>query len=129
MNTKIFMTSSALILGLAGVILNFVPDIVLEHFQLEKSATSQVFLQISGAMYIGLAMLNWMSKGGLIGGIYNHPIAMANFTHFMIASLALIKHLKNATASTPSLWIIAVIYTVFAVVFGLILFRHPSKGA
>ena len=45
-------------------------------------------MQIIGSLYFALAILNWMSKGSFIGGIYNRPIAIANLTHFVIAGLA-----------------------------------------
>ena len=37
------------------------------------------------------AMLNWMAKGVIIGGIYSRPIVIANLAHFLIGDLELIK--------------------------------------
>jgi len=31
-------------------------------------------MQIIGSFYFAFAILNWMSKGSIIGGIYNRPI-------------------------------------------------------
>ena len=91
MNTKSLMTLSAMILALVGISLIFLPNEILDYLELSVSETLQLLMQIIGSLYFALAILNWMSKGSLIGGIYGRPIAMANLTHFVIAGLALIK--------------------------------------
>ena len=54
------------------------------------------------------------------------PLAMGNFAHFMIAAIALIKFSMNNSGS-PYLWIIAVVYSIFAILFGIVLFTNPAK--
>ncbi|MEC9007310.1 MAG: hypothetical protein VX731_04205, partial [Candidatus Neomarinimicrobiota bacterium] len=77
-----------------------------------------------GSFYFAFAMLNWMSKGSLIGGIYNRPIALANWTHFFIAGLALIKGVLANPSLSYVIWSIAIIYSIFAILFGIVLFKH-----
>jgi len=125
MNTKIVMTASAIILGLTGIILTFMPMELLHYINFETSKSAQVLIQILGALYFSFAMLNWMTKTTIIGGIYNRPIAVANFTHFTVAGLALIKGLLSSPGLQNTAWIIAIIYAIFALSFGIILFRHP----
>lgn len=125
MNTKIVMTASAIILGITGIIFTFMPLELLRYINFETSKSVQVLIQILGALYFSFAMLNWMTKTTTIGGIYNRPIAVANFTHFTIAGLALIKGLFSSPGLQNTAWIIAIIYSVFALSFGIILFRHP----
>ena len=80
------------------------------------------------AMYFGFAMLNWMSRRSLIGGIYNRPIAIANMTHFLMVGIALSK-LMLAQADLPKIfWLITGIYVIYAVIFGWLLFRTPPLG-
>ena len=129
MNTKIVMTASALLLGLSGIILTFMPMEVLSYLHVDTSKSAQILMQILGALYFAFAMLNWMTKTSLIGGIYNRPIAVANFTHFTIAGLALIKGLFSSSDLQNPMWIMAIIYAVFAIAFGIILFRHPLPKA
>ena len=81
MNTKLLMTLSAMILALIGISLIFLPNEILDYLELSVSETLQLLMQIIGSLYFALAILNWMSKGSIIGGIYNRPIAMANLTH------------------------------------------------
>ena len=76
------MTLSAIILALIGISLIFLPKEILDYFELSVSDTLELLMQIIGSFYYAFAMLNWMSKGSIIGGIYNRPIAIANLTHY-----------------------------------------------
>ena len=118
------MTISAVILGVTGIILSFIPQEV-SHFFSMTGSTPIVF-QILGALYFGFAMLNWTAKANLFGGIYSRPVATGNFTHFLIGGLALIKLLLHNTNGT-SMWACAILYLIFAVLFGYVLFNHPAS--
>jgi hypothetical protein len=110
-------------MGITGLVLTFLPQEVASAVGWTEG--SVIVFQIAGALYFGFAMLNWMSKANLIGGIYNRPVAVGNATHFFIAALALLKFSpKNAV-----LTVMAIIYSFFAVAFVYILFTHPVKGS
>jgi len=123
--TKLSMSASAIALGAAGIIMTFVPEAVLGYFSLEMSRMLVLLVQILGALYFAFGMLNWMSKASLIGGIYNRPIAVANFSHFFIAGLALIKSIISNSDLPLIFLVIGIVYLIFALLFGLILFKHP----
>ena len=125
MNTKSLMTLSAIILALIGISLIFLPNEILDYLELSASETLQLLMQIIGSFYFAFAILNWMSKGSIIGGIYNRPIAMANLTHFVIAGLALIKGVLANPSLSYVIWSIAIIYSIFAILFGIVAFKHP----
>ncbi|MBK8291495.1 MAG: hypothetical protein IPK96_11735 [Flammeovirgaceae bacterium] len=125
MNTKWIMIATSLLLGVSGIALTFAPDLIIGSLGVNPSQVSIILGQILGALYFGFAMLDWMTKESLIGGIYNRPVAVANFTHFMIAGLALVK----ASISNPQIPILLIlvsgVYAVLALLFGILLFRHP----
>ena len=124
MNSKLIMTSSAMFLGLAAIVFTFFPEEIVSILGLEGVNT--IILQILGALYFGFAMVNWMGKSNVIGGIYGRPVAMGNFSHFMIAGIALLK----AFIGNPILNGMAVftlIYLIFGVLFGLVLFGKLLK--
>ena len=125
MNTKLIMLLSAIFLGVSGISLSFLPAEIAAYMGLTATVESQLVLQILGALYFAFAMLNYMAKGSIIGGIYNRPIAVANFTHSVIGALALIKGLSNTQPLPGLFWLLAGVYAVFALSFGIILFRHP----
>ena len=127
MNTKTIMIASAFFFGIAGISLSFFPQEILTHLGIAADELLTLCFQILGAMYLGFGMLNWMTKSSIIGGIYNKPIAMANFLHFVVAALAYTKGV-TAIPEVPALvWVIAAVYVLFAFSFGLIMFRHPLK--
>jgi hypothetical protein len=126
MNTKLIMTLSAACLSAAGIVFTFMPQEIMQYAQLEANHPLSFLIQVLGAMYFAFAMLNWMTRTALIGGIYNKPIAMANFLHFFIAGMAIDKILLANSTQPILLWIIGATYTLFAIVFGLIFFRNPT---
>lgn len=125
MNTKLLMTISAVVLGAAAIILTFMPEEV-AHF-LNLTGSYPIILQILGALYFGFAMLNWTAKGNLIGGIYSRPVAIGNFSHFLIGGLALIK-LALHNPGWTSIWVCAVVYLIFALLFGWVFFNNPASA-
>lgn len=128
MNTKILMTTSSIILGATGIMLTFAPDIVLSNLNVDTNQTALLLVQVMGGMYFGYSMLNWMTKESLIGGIYNRPIAIANFTHFLIAGLAIGKRLISNPSLPKALWATGAVYAILGLLFIMILFRHPINS-
>lgn len=123
LNTKTLMTISAIFLGIGGVLLSFLPQETM-HLMGKEDDLSFV-LQMCGALLFGFGMLNWLVKGSLIGGIYNKGIVVANFAHFFIGSSVLIKqYAKNTEMSY--LLILGIIYSIFAIGFGYLLFNSPK---
>ena len=121
MPTKLILSSSAILLAFAGTILIFAPIEIASWMGWPNETAS--LIQIVGSLYFGFAMINWMSKANLIGGIYNRPIAVGNLTHFFIAALSLIK----IPDKTLVIYCITAVYSIYAFSFGLILFTHPIK--
>jgi Fe2+ transport system protein B len=126
MNTKIIMTASVIALGMAGIALIFIPGEIARYFDLEDSKSLILIGQILGALYFGFAMLNWMTRTSIIGGIYNKPIAVANFIHFFIAGLALVKAVMANPGLPALVWVVTIVYALFAICFGIIFYRRPA---
>lgn len=124
-NSKVLMISSALVMGAIGIILEFFPREVLISIQATGDAPMALFVQITGALYLGSAMTNWMAKAVLIGGIYSRPLAIGNFVHFLVGALALTKF----SLSLPpfnAIWVITLVYVLFASLFGFVFFTNPA---
>jgi hypothetical protein len=128
MNTRLLMTASALVLALLGLPCTFAPDMVLKELTGSTSGAAELLVQVMGALYLGFAGLNWMGRANLIGGIYGRPVAIGNLMHFLVAAIALLKYAPNATPSAPA-WVLAAIYAVLAVAFGLVVFGNPLRAA
>lgn len=121
------MISSSIILGILGTILTFLPDEVISEIRITSNLISTFSFQLLGALYLGFALLNWMSKESLIGGIYNKPIVVGNFMHFGVGALALIKTISNIKPHLGIAISITVIYALFAILFAYVFRTNPSK--
>ena len=125
MHTRILMAMSAAFMAALGLVALFVPDQILRLQGTPADPTGMLLVQMMAALYIGFASLNWAARGVLIGGIYARPVAMGNFTHFAIAAIVLTK----AAVELGTLLVapVAAAFVIFALWFGLVLFR-PLKS-
>ncbi|MGH9421920.1 MAG: hypothetical protein ACRD3J_18230 [Thermoanaerobaculia bacterium] len=122
MNTRILMTSAAIAQAILGLIALFAPQELLTCIGVTPAGFLPSLVQLLAATLLGLAMTDWMAKDSKIGGIYLRPIAIGNFLNFAIGAITLIKF---AIHGHPPLFAIvaAVVYTVFAVAFAVVVFR------
>jgi hypothetical protein len=126
MNTKWIMTITALLFAIIGIFLSFAPDYVMTLMKISPNPVTQLVLQLLGATYYAFAMLNWMAKGSIIGGIYNRPVSVANFTHFLIGGMALARAAFGHYNLPMIVGVFAGFYIVGALIFGLMLSKHPG---
>jgi hypothetical protein len=127
MNTRLLMRASAAFLGLLGASATFLPQEILARAGAPPVGAGVVLVQIAGALYLGFALLNWMAQGNLIGGIYSRPVAVGNLGHFAIAGLSLLKAVLGGQR-LPEIVVGTVAYLLFAVLFALVVFRHPAQS-
>lgn len=113
-------------MGIIGISASFIPHGILTFIGLSTNQPLPLLIQVMGAMYFAFAMINWFAKNNLIGGIYGKPIAIGNFSHLMISSLALVKGINNDSISSVIL-AIAVVYLISAILFSFIAFCNPVK--
>ncbi|MCD8741308.1 hypothetical protein LT679_11900 [Mucilaginibacter roseus] len=127
MNSKLIMTICAAFLAVMGIALTFAADDIIITFVAEPTEILRIISQLLGATYFAFAVLNWMAKGAIIGGIYNKPLVMANFAHFFIGGAMLAKTALRNQQLPAGLVILAGIYVVMALLFAFIMFRHPNN--
>lgn len=125
MNTRVLMGGSAVVMAILGLVGSFGPAELLGAAGARSTDGLKLLVQVLAALYLGFAMLNWMSKDAVIGGIYGRPTTMANLLHFFAGGMALLKGAAREPGA-GALWVLAVVYGVFAVGFGLVAFR-PAK--
>jgi hypothetical protein len=122
MNPRLLLTTSALAMGVTGIAGTFAPV----EIATSLGAGAPLVVQLLAALLFSCAMVNWMARGSLIGGIYNRPIAVGNLAHFVIGALVLAKAVI-AGERRLAFVVSAGIYIVFAVAFGAVLFRSPVR--
>ncbi|MBP8824396.1 MAG: hypothetical protein KBH07_12210 [Flavobacteriales bacterium] len=126
MNSRYLMIASAAVLAVLGLLLSFAPEETLAYLGQPAMGAVPVLLQLAGALYLGFALMNWTAKGMVLGGIYGRAIMLGNFLHFTMGALALLKAAIDPGFGTI-IWVLTAIYTVFALLFGRLLFTHPGK--
>jgi hypothetical protein len=68
-----------------------------------------------------------MAKKSLIGGIYNKPIALGNFMHFLVGAFALIKIISKIQIHIEFVISLTIVYTIFAILFAYVFKTNPSR--
>ena len=126
MNTKFLMMCSAVVMAFPGFTASFLPMELLTMLGMTANELPILFMQITGALYLGFAIMNWMAKTVLMGGIYARPLAMGNFLHFTVVALALFKFTLNSH-QTFYAWAATLVYSIFAVLFGIVVFTSPKQ--
>ena len=125
MHSRVLMIASAVFLAALGFVTSFLPEKVLGLHGSVPDTPTLLLVQMTGALYLGFAILNWTARSVLIGGIYARPVALGNFLHFAMVSVMLIK--AAIVHGVVQLAISATVFSVFAIWFGLVLFRPPSS--
>lgn len=121
LNTTLLMTASAAVMGVLGVVAMLFPEELLALLGTSLDSSAALPIKLLGTAYVGYAVLNWMAREKLIGGIYSRPVALGNFAHFFIAATVLIKQLTVA-AHPRVLSVGAVVFAALAVSFGSVVF-------
>ena len=121
------MMASAVFLGIIGFALTFLPEEMYGYLSSDINQASLLILQILGAGYLGFAMLNWMTKNNLIGGIYSKPLVIGNLVHFLVSSFALIKIVAILENHFYFILTLTIIYSVFTLGFGFVFMANPNK--
>lgn len=122
MNTKLLMTSSSLLLALAGIFALFAPDVLLTLCGAPTADPLSTLIQLMGALYFSMAMMNWTAKDSAIGGIYARPVSIANFSQFLIGTLLLAKVVLSSGFNL-AITLLLVVYAIFAILFYWLVFR------
>ena len=129
MNTKVLLTASVVFLGSIGVGFTFFPKEILNYLQIDSLEITFLMAQILGALFLGFAMMNWMAKGSIIGGIYNKPLVIGNFMHFLLGAITLLKLVFKVEDLQTVIIPLTIGYSLFALGFAYVFLTNPAKLA
>lgn len=113
---------SAAVLLTGGLALLFGADALLPRLAPGVPPTAAWVGQLLAAAWLGVAALNWLHRGTLLGGIYGRPVVFANLVLYFVSALSALRALP---AGGPRLWFVAGPAAALAVVYGALLFRGP----
>jgi len=121
------LTFSAAVLGALGIAASFAPQELLGLLGAPPATAAVLSVQLLGAAWLALAMLDWMSRGSVIGGIYGRPLVVTNLTCFAISTIVVAKLLMQAPDATLAVLLCA--FALPALGFGWCLFNPPVNKA
>lgn len=125
MQTRILMAASALFMAVLGTAALFLPEEILRYTGTVPAALINAVVQAAGALYLGFAVLNWLARGVLIGGIYARPLALGNFLHFAVVAISLVQVVLEVRL--PLIAGLTAIYVALAAWFGLTLLTRAGQ--
>ncbi|MEP2276852.1 MAG: hypothetical protein ABJH98_15455 [Reichenbachiella sp.] len=124
MKTKVLMIFSVVYLVVQGLILTFLPQEVHAYFNISVNGIGILISQTLGAALLAFALLNWMTRSNILGGIYGKPLMMANFLFFFASGMSYLK-----AADGYFIWVMAGLSMAFGFSFGYVAFTHPFKNS
>ena len=124
MTGSLIARASAILLTAGGVALLFAPEEIVALLAGSDELPMTALLgQLLAAAWLGLAALNWLTRGSVLGGIYGRPIVLANASLYFISAMVLLDAPKGA-----AVWIGFVLAAAMAAAYGALLFRGPFTG-
>lgn len=115
---------SAAVLLFGGLALLFAPDVLLPALVPGFPPTGAWVGQLLAAAWLGIATLNWLQRGAILGGIYGRPIVLANLVLYFVTALSAVRALPSAG---PRVWLVAGPAAGLAIVYGVLLVRGPFE--
>ena len=118
--------ASAVLFALGGLALLFAADAILPHLISGYPPAGAWLGQLVAAGWLAVALLNWASQPGLLGGIYGRQVVLTNAALYFITATVLIKVVIRPRAPV-ALWLLVVPTALFAGIYGWLLFRGPFE--
>jgi len=135
-NTRLLLVSSAMFMGGLSLPMLFAPAEILPLLGQPATPFAVLLCQLVAALYLGFAVLNYMARGVLVGGIYARPLAMGNYAHFFAGAFILLQAARYrgpvGSFSWPDpityiLWALLTVYALFGILFYVVFSTHPGK--
>lgn len=116
------VSAAALLLGGGGLL--FAPDVLLPALVPGFPPAAAWLGQLLGAAWLGVAALNWLQRGAVLGGIYGRPVVFTNLVLYFVSALSLLRAGLGGRAP-QALWLVFIPAMALAVAYGALLLRGP----
>jgi hypothetical protein len=129
---RIGVTTSAICLAVAGVLLLFAPREA--GNALLPGVSADGLFQLLGAALLGFAAMNWTARGAALGGIYGRAVVVGNLMHFFVGACVLANRAFSDDAISVAFRLLTGLYVLGAAMFVYLAFfssglRERSLGA
>lgn len=123
MSYKVIFVINALVAVVFGIAFLVVPTIALRQFGVDEYASTKLILQFFGTGLLTIGLLTWFAKD-----VVDANVQKGMGVAMLIGSLAglVMSIIGVATGSVRILgWLVIVIYAVFTLAYGFLLFLRP----
>jgi hypothetical protein len=118
---------SAFVLGAPAVVLLFGADNLLPTVIPGFTSSSAWVGQLAASGWIAVAMLNWMSRNTVIGGIFGRPLVLTNLTVYVVTATTLSKA-APLTAFPEAMMGAGAVAAGMAAAYGWLMMRGPLQA-
>jgi hypothetical protein len=118
------LLAAALLYVVPGLALTFAPQETLGALGFPPSLLGDWLAQLLGAALLGLALLSWVQRHTLIGGVFGRPLLMTNLLFTTASFFASFRTWRQV--DTPPLLVATILLGALAAAFGARLLR-PLK--
>jgi hypothetical protein len=123
---SLLLASSAAVHFAAAIGLLFAPEEILAWAGAPPSTLDSALLQLLGSASLGFAMLDWMQRHSIVGGLFGRPVVVANLAYAGSAALVL-AHVAMDTGFAAPLGAALLVYGSLALAFALKLVSGPAS--
>lgn len=126
MNYRLMFTINAVVVALFGVGLLILPDFVLSQFNLEVYVSVLYLCRFFGGTMLLLAWFLWMLKD-MANAKLQRTIAMAMLAYSVAGFVLAIMGMTSIGVLRANGWVLLVIYGLFVLIYGYMLFLQPKE--
>ena len=116
------LSIGALLAG--GFALLFGADTILARLAPGAPSSAAWLGQRVAAAWIGVAVMNWMQRTSVLGGIYGRPVVSANLVLYVVGTLSLVRARMHGVLPAVA-WVVIVPLALMAAAYRVLLLRGP----
>jgi hypothetical protein len=115
---------SAIVLGAPALLLLFGADDLLPALISGFAGRDAWIGQLAASGWFAVAMLNWLSRNTVIGGIYGRPLVLTNLTVYVVIATTLWDAAPSSTVPA-AMFAASAAAAVMAAAYGWLMMRGP----
>ncbi len=119
------LVAASLAYAIPGAVLTFAPDIALQEIGVTAPPLTLWMAELLGGALLALAMLNWIQRFSIIGGLFGRPLLMTNLLALSVCFFSSVRHWRGHQGLAPM--IVSLFAAILLLAFGRLFFVAPQQ--